>query len=72
MRRMRGRRSSRFRWACPRCSCGAANGARDPVRRLRLENGDVAVWGGPARFVYHGVAPLKEAEHPLTGRSAST
>src|SRR5262245_9464264 len=29
----------------------------DPVRRLRLENGDVAVWGGPARFVYHGVAP---------------
>ena len=21
----------------------------DPVRRLRLENGDVAVWGGPAR-----------------------
>jgi len=39
----------------------------DPVRRLRLENGDVAVWGGPARFVYHGVAPLKEGWHPLTG-----
>ncbi len=39
----------------------------DPVRRLRLENGDVAVWGGPARFVYHGVAPLKEGDHPLTG-----
>ena len=39
----------------------------DPVRRLRLENGDVVVWGGPARFAYHGVAPLKEAEHPLTG-----
>jgi alkylated DNA repair protein (DNA oxidative demethylase) len=39
----------------------------DPVRRLRVENGDVAVWGGPARFVYHGVAPLKTAEHPLTG-----
>jgi alkylated DNA repair protein (DNA oxidative demethylase) len=32
----------------------------DPVRRLRVENGDVAVWGGPARFVYHGIAPLKE------------
>jgi alkylated DNA repair protein (DNA oxidative demethylase) len=31
----------------------------DPVRRLRLENGDVAVWGGPARFVYHGVSPVK-------------
>ena len=39
----------------------------DPVRRLRLESGDIVVWGGPARFVYHGVAPLKDAEHPLTG-----
>jgi alkylated DNA repair protein (DNA oxidative demethylase) len=39
----------------------------DPVRRLRVENGDVAVWGGPARFVYHGVAPLKPGQHPLTG-----
>jgi len=41
----------------------------DPVRRLRVENGDVAVWGGPARFVYHGVAPLKEGQHPLTGNA---
>jgi alkylated DNA repair protein (DNA oxidative demethylase) len=39
----------------------------DPVRRLGLESGDVAVWGGPARFVYHGVAPLKDGQHPLTG-----
>ncbi len=39
----------------------------DPVRRLRLEHGDVAVWGGPARFVYHGIAPLKDGVHPLTG-----
>jgi alkylated DNA repair protein (DNA oxidative demethylase) len=39
----------------------------DPVRRLRLESGDIAVWGGPARFVYHGVAPLKDGQHPLTG-----
>ncbi len=39
----------------------------DPVRRLLLENGDVVVWGGPARFVYHGVAPLKDGQHPLTG-----
>jgi alkylated DNA repair protein (DNA oxidative demethylase) len=38
----------------------------DPVRRLRLESGDVVVWGGPARFVYHGVSPLKPGEHPLT------
>lgn len=41
----------------------------DPVRRLRLESGDVVVWGGPARFVYHGVAPLKDGEAPLTGNS---
>jgi alkylated DNA repair protein (DNA oxidative demethylase) len=39
----------------------------DPVRRIRLENGDIVVWGGPARFVYHGIAPLKDGQHPLTG-----
>ena len=39
----------------------------DPVRRLRLESGDVAVWGGPARFVYHGVGPLRAGQHPRTG-----
>ncbi len=39
----------------------------DPVRRLRLESGDVAVWGGPARFTYHGVAPLRNGLHALTG-----
>ena len=38
-----------------------------PIRRIRLENGDVAVWGGPARFVFHGVAPLRDGVHPLTG-----
>jgi alkylated DNA repair protein (DNA oxidative demethylase) len=40
---------------------------RDSVRRLRLESGDVVVWGGPARFVYHGVSPLAAGVHPLTG-----
>lgn len=43
------------------------NRRSDPVRRVRLESGDVVVWGGPARFVYHGVAPLKPGDHPLTG-----
>jgi DNA oxidative demethylase len=44
-------------------------GARrsDRQARLRLDNGDVVVWGGPARLVYHGVAPLGAGEHPLTG-----
>jgi alkylated DNA repair protein (DNA oxidative demethylase) len=41
----------------------------DPVRRLCVESGDIAVWGGPARFAYHGVAPLKPGEHPLTGEA---
>jgi alkylated DNA repair protein (DNA oxidative demethylase) len=44
-------------------------GARraDRPRRYRLENGDVAVWGGPARLTYHGVEPLAEGEDPVTG-----
>lgn len=40
----------------------------DRPRRFRLESGDIAVWGGPARFAFHGVEPLAEGEHPLTGR----
>ena len=44
-------------------------GARrlDPARRVRLESGDVVVWGGPARLTFHGVAPLADGDHPLTG-----
>ena len=41
---------------------------KDRPRRFRLQNGDVAVWGGPARLAYHGVAPLADGDHPLTGR----
>jgi DNA oxidative demethylase len=37
-------------------------------QRFRLENGDVAVWGGPSRLAFHGVDTLAEGEHPLTGR----
>ncbi len=36
-------------------------------RRVLLESGDVVVWGGPARLAFHGVAPLAEGDHPLTG-----
>lgn len=35
--------------------------------RVPLIHGDVVVWGGPARLRYHGVMPLKEVHHPLTG-----
>ena len=40
----------------------------DPTRRYRLAHGDVAVWGGPSRLFYHGVAPLADGEHGLLGR----
>jgi alkylated DNA repair protein (DNA oxidative demethylase) len=40
----------------------------DRPRRIRLESGDVIVWGGPLRLVYHGVAPLADGEDPLAGR----
>jgi DNA oxidative demethylase len=39
----------------------------DKPRRFRLEHGDVAVWGGPSRLFYHGVAPLAEGDHPVMG-----
>jgi len=39
----------------------------DRTARLRLEHGDVVVWGGPARLRYHGVLPLETGSHPLTG-----
>ena len=39
----------------------------DPQRRVPLAHGDVVVWGGPSRMRYHGVLPIKEGEHPLTG-----
>jgi len=40
----------------------------DKTGRFRLEHGDIAVWGGPARLFYHGVAPIAEGEHSLLGR----
>jgi DNA oxidative demethylase len=40
----------------------------DTPRRYRLEHGDVAVWGGPSRLFYHGVAPLADGEHGALGR----
>jgi DNA oxidative demethylase len=40
----------------------------DRAQRIPLESGDLVVWGGPARLTYHGVAPLADGEHSLTGR----
>lgn len=40
----------------------------DRPQRYRLAHGDVAVWGGPARFAFHGIAPLTDGHHPVLGR----
>jgi alkylated DNA repair protein (DNA oxidative demethylase) len=40
----------------------------DPTAKYPLHHGDVAVWGGPSRLFFHGVAILKDGEHPLLGR----
>jgi len=41
----------------------------DRPARIPVENGDVVVWGGPSRLVFHGVARLAEGEHPATGHT---
>lgn len=43
------------------------NRRSDRPRRTLLQSGDIVVWGGPDRLVYHGVAPLAEGDDPLTG-----
>jgi DNA oxidative demethylase len=40
----------------------------DKPRRFLVQHGDIAVWGGPARLRFHGVAPLADGEHALLGR----
>ena len=36
--------------------------------RHRLQSGDVAVWGGASRLAFHGIAPLADGTHGLTGQ----
>jgi alkylated DNA repair protein (DNA oxidative demethylase) len=40
----------------------------DRPRRIRLEHGDVVVWGGATRLAFHGVEALGDGAHPVTGR----
>lgn len=39
----------------------------DRQQRVPLVHGDVVVWGGPSRLRFHGVQPIKAAQHPLLG-----
>jgi alkylated DNA repair protein (DNA oxidative demethylase) len=41
----------------------------DRCLRVPLEHGDVVVWGGPARMRFHGVLPIADGRHPVTGRA---
>lgn len=40
----------------------------DPTTKYPLQHGDIAVWGGPSRLFFHGVATLKDGDHPRLGR----
>jgi alkylated DNA repair protein (DNA oxidative demethylase) len=42
---------------------------KERVARVALEHGDVVVFGGPSRLRYHGVAPLKPAQHAFAGQA---
>lgn len=44
---------------------GLARGGRG--QSVALTDGDVLVWGGPSRLVYHAVRPVKPGHHPVTG-----
>lgn len=41
----------------------------DAKKKMTLGHGDVVVWGGPSRLAYHGILPLKDGGHPLTGKA---
>lgn len=39
----------------------------DRPTRIPVVHGDVVVFGGPGRLRFHGVAPVKEGDHPEVG-----
>ncbi|RUO72328.1 DNA oxidative demethylase AlkB [Pseudidiomarina sediminum] len=39
----------------------------DKVQRIRLQHGDVVVWGGEDRLRFHGIAKVAGGNHPLLG-----
>jgi DNA oxidative demethylase len=45
---------------------GGRRRADRPVR-VALLHGDVVVWGGVDRLAFHGVSPLADGIHPMTG-----
>jgi DNA oxidative demethylase len=41
----------------------------DPTMKLKLQHGDVVVFGGQSRLAFHGVGTLRLGHHALTGNS---
>jgi alkylated DNA repair protein (DNA oxidative demethylase) len=39
----------------------------DRLTRHRLVHGDIVIWGGPSRMVFHGIDELRDGNHPATG-----
>jgi alkylated DNA repair protein (DNA oxidative demethylase) len=40
---------------------------QDRAQRIPVHHVDVVIWGGPSRMVFHGIVPLKDGSHELTG-----
>jgi alkylated DNA repair protein (DNA oxidative demethylase) len=40
---------------------------RSPSRSIALASGDVVVFGGPSRRMYHGVRPVRAGQDPVYG-----
>lgn len=40
---------------------------KGPTRQIQLNDGDVIVFGGPSRLIYHGIKPIEAGDHPLVG-----
>lgn len=53
----------------PACFVWGGAARSDSLRRVRLQHGDIVVWGGPARLNFHGIDALHDGHHTLTGRT---
>lgn len=41
----------------------------DPIHKVKLQHGDVVVFGGESRLAFHGVGTLRRGQHEMTGNS---
>ena len=67
--RLRANRSSPYRSACRPRSCSAGRSAKTAWRASRSSTATSSSWVDRAACDYHGVAPLKPAQHPFAGQA---